>query len=257
MKAKYGLIGKQLHYSLSPQIHHASFKINHIRAEYALYEVDESKSMQIVQALKTLGIDGVNVTMPYKQIVIPQLNEISEEAKKIGAVNTIKIKNGKAYGYNTDYHGILDMLDYGDIEIEGNDFYILGAGGSARSVIWCLKDRGASSVTIVTRDVSAASKALDDTDVNIINYDEFNRVESGYGVVNTTPRGLAPNVDDMAISEEKLRCFKAAIDLVYNPEETKFLKIAKRHGLKTTTGLYMLVAQATRAQEIWYDSKFD
>ncbi len=253
VKAKYGLIGKTLHYSLSPQIHHSSFKMNHIRAEYTLYEVEESKAGQIVQALKTLGINGANVTMPYKQIVMEQLNEISDEARKIGAVNTITIKDGKAYGYNTDYAGILSMLRHGDIDIAGHDFYVLGAGGSARSVVWCLKDNGADKITLVSRNVDSAKKMMHDLPVDIIDYEAFNNVGSGYGIVNTTPCGMSPNIDDMAISEEKLRCFKAAIDLVYNPEETKFLRIAKLHGLKTTTGLHMLVAQAIRAQEIWYD----
>ncbi len=256
-KLKYGLIGEKICYSLSPRIHNSVFENQCIDAEYTLYQVQPHNAYKIIESLKTLGINGANVTMPYKKAVIAQLDEISPEAKKIDSVNTICFKDGKAIGYNTDYYGIGAMLDHSEIEVTDKDFYILGAGGSCKSVIWYLKDHGAKNVTIVSRNVERAKSELDNLEIDIIDYEELNKVEKAYGIVNTTPCGMYPNIDSMAIDKEKLKCFEVAIDLIYTPEETLFLKHASDYGLKTASGLYMLVAQALKSQEIWHNCIFD
>ncbi|ONI48118.1 hypothetical protein AN643_03220, partial [Candidatus Epulonipiscioides saccharophilum] len=252
---KYGLLGEKLAHSLSPKIHDHFFGIAGIKATYVLNQVPKNRINSIVESIKALDMDGVNVTIPYKENVIPQLDKISEEAQKIGAVNTIKIVDDKAFGYNTDYFGIGQMLSYGGILVEDNDFYILGSGGSAKSVVCYLVDNQAAEIVLVTRNKEKALKqfASIHPDIIIIDYKEFEDVRESYCVINTTPVGMYPNMDDSPIDEEKIKCFGCAVDLIYNPLETKFLYLARTNGLKTVNGLYMLVAQAIKSQEIWQE----
>ncbi|OON99511.1 MAG: shikimate dehydrogenase [Epulopiscium sp. Nele67-Bin004] len=252
---KFGVIGSRLAYSLSPPIHKKTMELKNINAEYAVYQVKPEDAGDIVNSLRVLGIDGANVTMPYKQIVMEQLDYISDEAKKIGSINTIHIVDGKASGYNTDYYGIECMLKMGGIEVDGNDFYILGGGGSAKAVIAYLTDNKASNIVVVSRNKDKAK--ADNPSVETMTYDEFYGVKKGYCVVNTTPVGMSPNVDESPIEVEKLSCFEAAVDLIYTPEDTKFILAAKERGLKAISGLYMLVTQAIVAEKIWHGFEFD
>ncbi|OOB79983.1 MAG: hypothetical protein BEN19_07115 [Epulopiscium sp. Nuni2H_MBin003] len=252
---KYALIGEKLGHSMSVNVHKAIFRLQKIEGVYDLYQVPQNKSTSVLEAMKTLDFDGLNVTIPYKEIVIPQLDFVDDIAIKIGAVNTIQIKDNKTYGYNTDYYGFGAMLAYNNVEVTGQEFYVLGAGGSAKSVLAYLKDKGAASVKLVTRDKTSAKRKFEDTE--IIDYDEFDNISPSYAIINTTPLGMYPNEDAMPIKLEKIMYFKVAVDLIYNPVATQFLQIAKECGLKTINGLYMLVAQAVKAQEIWEGRKFE
>ncbi|ONI46195.1 shikimate dehydrogenase [Candidatus Epulonipiscioides gigas] len=248
---KYGLLGEKLGHSLSPEIHEHFFNLTNIKASYVLNQVPKNKVNSVVEAIKALDMDGVNVTIPYKEQVIFQLDKISDEAKKIGSVNTIKIVGNQAFGYNTDYFGIGEMLNSGKIVVAENDFYILGAGGSAKSVICYLLDHNAKNVVLVTRDKQKAMRYF--KNIEIIDYIEFEAIDKAYCIVNTTPVGMYPNCENSPIGENKIKCFSAAVDLIYNPLETEFLKYARENGLITVNGLYMLVAQAIKSQEIWQE----
>lgn len=250
-KFKCGLIGNVLSHSLSPRIHNDFFNIFNIDGSYSLFQVPESKSRGIVQSLKTLGIDAANVTIPYKEVVMPQLDEISPDAIRIGSVNTIKLVNGKSYGYNTDYYGIGAMFEKGEVDIKGNDFYVLGSGGSAKSVIRYLKDKEANNITVVTRNIPAATTFLGDIVNDIIDYNQMKNISNSYCVINTTPVGMYPNIDNTPIDSTIIKKFEVAVDLVYRPVNTQFLLEAKNQGLRTVSGLYMLVAQAVKSEEIW------
>lgn len=253
----FGLVGEKLGHSYSPYIHRKFFESNGIEGVYNLFSVDKSNKENIVNSLKTLSISGCNVTIPYKEEVINQLDFISEEAKSIGAVNTIFIKNNKSYGYNTDYYGFGKMLDRKAIEVEGKEFYILGSGGASRSVIKYLIDNKASKVVSVSRDKTKATKKLGAFNIEFISYDDLKNTTSSYAIVNTTPCGMSPDIDSIAVDEEILSQFKVAVDIVYNPIETRFLKAAKSKGLKTVDGLFMLVGQAIKSEEIWNNIKVD
>lgn len=253
----YGLLGEKLGHSLSPEIHEPIFKELKIDGKYNLFSIEKERFSKAIESLKTLGVKGVNVTIPYKEEVIEQLDFISEEAKKIGAVNTIHIENGLAKGYNTDYYGFYKMLIRDSVEIKNNDFYILGAGGASRAVVHCLLDNGASSVVLVSRDKEKARLKFKDVNIKVINYDELSSVDNKYAIVNTTPCGMYPNIDNSAVNKETLNNFKVACDIVYNPEETKFLKLARELGLKTVGGLFMLVGQGVKAEEIWNNKSID
>ena len=251
-----GLIGEKLGHSYSPDIHRKFLKDNNIDGVYNLFSVDNSDKENIVKSLKTLSISGCNVTIPYKEEVIKQLDVISEEARAIGAVNTIHIENKKAYGYNTDYYGFGKMLKRNNIEIAGREFYILGSGGASRSIIKYLLDNNAGKVVSVSRNKDNAKKKLGTFHIDFIDYDELEHISS-YAIVNTTPCGMSPNIDSIAVDENILSNFEVAADIVYNPLETAFLKSAKSRGLQVVDGLFMLVGQAVKAEEIWNDITVD
>ncbi|EGT3617283.1 shikimate dehydrogenase [Clostridium perfringens] len=247
----FGLIGEKLGHSLSPDIHNKIFEDNNIDGLYNLFSVKEEYKDTIVKSIKTLGITGCNVTIPYKEVVMKQLDFVSKEAETIGSVNTILIREGKSYGYNTDYYGFGKMLERAEVNIEGNSFFVLGAGGAARSILKYLEDNKASKIVLVSRDKDKAIKKFKGFKLQVINYEELEEIKGEFALVNTTPCGMYPNIDSVSVSEEIIKNFKVAVDIVYNPLETKFLKLAKKHELKTVDGLFMLVGQGVKAEEIW------
>jgi len=229
---KYALLGEKLSHSLSPEIHEEIFKALGINASYTLVEVSPEGIKEEISKY-----DGLNVTIPYKTEVIKDLKSLSDEAKKIGAVNTIH----RNKGYNTDYYGFGKMLEIKGIPVKDQVVYILGTGGASKAVFQYLKDHQVKEIIFVSR--SKKGK-------NMINYDDLIE-KSGDLIINTTPVGMYPKIDESPVIKEVIKKFKYAVDLIYNPFETKFLRLAKAEGLITTNGLYMLVGQAVKAEEIW------
>lgn len=252
----YGLIGEKLGHSLSPVIHQYIFENYNIKGYYSLYEVEKSNAENIIEGMKIMGIEGVNITIPYKETLLPKIDFLSEEVRKIGAVNVLKVKDGKSYGYNSDYYGFIRLLERGEIEIKGKSCVVLGTGGAAKSVITALHDLGAESIKVVSRTLS--SKLTDLLEkfpyINIAIYENF---LEGDVIINTTPVGMYPNVGISPVDEEVIKRFTAAVDIVYNPLRTEFLNLAEKNGLQCADGLYMLIEQAVKAQEIWQEREFD
>ncbi len=248
---KQGLLGKKLSHSYSAIIHKHFYEITGIKGNYELYEVPTvSEIKPFLKMCKKEGIHNINVTIPYKKDIFKYIDEISSQAMNIGAINTVTYKNNKFYGDNSDYFGFLKALENQKININETNWIILGSGGSHESVKVALKDKGANKIKVVSRTKRNNS---------YISYEELENIttNSFYGLVNTTPVGMYPNIDDCVVSESIIKKFKCVIDLIYNPVETIFLKIAKQNDLKTANGLYMLVAQAIKSQEIWLDRSFD
>ncbi len=246
-----GLLGKKLSHSYSAIIHNIFYEITGIKGNYKLYEVSSKEEISnFLQMCKNNDIHNLNVTIPYKKEVFQYLDVISEQAKKIGAINTITYKDNKFYGDNSDYFGFLKTLENQKIQIKDKDWIILGSGGSHESVKVALKDKGANVIKVVSRNKRNKS---------FISYEELEIIspKSYYGLVNTTPVGMYPNVNKCVVSELIIKKFSCAIDLIYNPLETVFLSIANKNGLQTANGLYMLVAQAIKSQEIWLGRSFD
>jgi shikimate dehydrogenase len=231
---KFGLLGEKLIHSKSPQIHKEILKYINREGTYKLIETSKEKMSQYINKY-----DGLNVTIPYKIEVIKYLNDITDVAKNIGAVNTIY----KGVGYNTDYYGFKKMLNIKNIDVENKMIYILGTGGASKAVHQYLKDNNSKSVIFVSR--SKQNK-------NTITYSELNDV-NGDIIINTTPVGMYPNIEKSPVNNKILKNFNIAIDLIYNPLETKFLFHAKELGLYTVNGLYMLIGQAIKAEEIWQE----
>lgn len=250
----YGLLGEKLTHSLSPDIHEIIFRSLNIKATYSLFQVEKQNVSKMIDSLKVLGISGVNVTIPYKEEVIKYLDYISDEAQNIQAVNTIVIKDGKSYGYNTDYYGFGNMLKREDVSVQGKIVVVLGAGGASKAIIQYLKDNSAEKIYLVSRNKEKAANNY--TEVIPLDYDELKYIK-GDIIVNTTPLGMYPNIDATPVNEEILRKFDVAVDIIYNPLKTKFITIGETLGLKTINGLYMLVNQAIKSEEIWQDKSID
>jgi len=251
----YGLLGERLSHSISPQIHSAIMERSGIKGSYHLFEVERPLLGDAVRGLKALGAAGANVTIPYKSSVIEHLDKVSAEAQRIGAVNTIDFKDGLCSGYNTDYFGFEMMLRRADIDIKGRSFLMLGTGGAAKAVAACLEDFEASRILAASTNVEKAKEVLGG--VEIISYDAIKELGDVDVIVNCTPLGMHPNTESSPLDEELLPKFDAAVDLIYNPRKTLFLAQASRRGLKAADGLYMLVGQAVKAQEIWNDMKLE
>jgi shikimate dehydrogenase len=246
-----GLIGERLGHSLSPQIHKKVFEKLNLNASFSLYEIKPENIGMAVQALKVLGIKGVNVTIPYKEILMEQLDVISEEAKGIVAINTIKIEQDKTIGYNTDYFGFGELLIRNEVQVEGRTFAVLGTGGASKAVVQYIKDKKAGKIYIVSRDKEAALTKY--PEYSCLSYSELEQLEDIEVIINTTPVGMYPKVGFSPIGDTVIQKCNTVVDIVYNPLETELLKRAKSLGKKTVDGLYMLIAQGIKAEEIWLE----
>jgi shikimate dehydrogenase len=191
---------------------------------------------------------SINVTIPYKQEVIPYLDELDDNARAIGAVNTIVNKNGRLYGHNTDFSGFLYMLQKHHIEVSGKKCVVLGDGGASKAVVAVLRKLGAREIVIV--DIIKTDSA--------ITYEEcFAKHTDAEFIANTSPVGMFPKCDASPVDLTKFPNCKAVADVIYNPLETKLVAQAKELGMTGVNGLEMLVAQALYAVEFFLDTKLD
>ena len=230
----YGLLGEHLPHSFSPQIHLALG--NH---DYNLFEVAPEN---LEAFMKEHNFKGINVTIPYKKAVIPYLDVVSPEAQKIGAVNTITVRDGKLYGDNTDYFGFVYMLEKSGISVKGKKTVVLGGGGASATVQAVLHDFGAKEVIVVDLNTENNYKNL------YLHYD-------GEIIVNTTPVGMYPNNLKSLVNLDDFKNLSGVLDVVYNPLKTKLILDAEERNIPCSAGLSMLVAQAKKAHEIFFDTK--
>ncbi len=254
MEKLYGLIGEKLSHTYSPFIHKKILHEINIEGHYGVFQVERNNIQHVVSGLKALGYNGVNVTIPYKTEIIDYLDSLSCEAERIGAVNVVKFdRNGKSTGFNTDYYGFGMMLDNFNVSVKHENVLVLGTGGASKAVIQYLIDNGTGEITIASRNIESAKIKYGDH--KIVTYDSLSEITDCSLIINTTPVGMHPNTDSTPVSRKHLKNFLCAIDLIYNPAKTLFLKEAEEEGLKTINGLYMLVSQAIKSHEIWNDIK--
>lgn len=239
----FGLIGKSLSHSFSRSYFEKKFIENELKDHF--YKNFELETIdQFVDVLKTQNLKGLNVTNPYKESIIPFLNELSTEAKEIGAVNCINIVNGKIIGYNTDAYGFGQSIKP-FLDTTHDRALILGTGGASKAVAYALKKIGVQ-VFFAT---SSTKKNTNTFFYNEINEGMMNAFKL---IINTTPLGLFPNINEAPTLPYHLFTDKhLAYDLIYNPEQTLFLKQAKEKGAVTINGLSMLHLQAQKSWEIW------
>lgn len=250
----FGLVGEKLGHSISPEIHEKIFKELNISAGYKLFEIEKDKISELKDALKLLKIKGVNVTIPYKQEVMNQMDFISREAKEIGAINTILLKEGKLYGYNSDYFGFKIMLEINNIDVKEKTCVLLGTGGAAKAIIAYLKDAGVKKLYVVTRDKN--KKLYNDSFDTLIDYKELNNI-NGDIIINSTPVGMYPHISESPVDKCVIEKYDVLVDIIYNPKLTKFLEFGKELNKKICGGLYMLVGQAVKSEELWNDTVID
>lgn len=234
---QYGCIGRKLTHSFSKEIH---AKL----ADYA-YELIELDEEEIAPFFEKKEFAAINVTIPYKQTVIPYLDSISAVAERIGAVNTIVNKHGRLCGYNTDYHGMKALIGRVGIDLMNKKVLILGTGGTSKTARVVAEDLGASQILVVSRRKS-------DT---YITYDEAVSIHADADVIiNTTPSGMYPDCESRPIDISAFSRLTGVIDVVYNPLRTNLVLDAKQRGIKAEGGLYMLVMQAVVAAERFLDT---
>lgn len=251
----YGLLGEKLGHSVSPEIHHKVFSILNIEGAYKKFEVSKEDLKKVTDSIKTLKIKGVNVTIPYKRDIMPYLDFISDEAKKIDAVNTILLKDDKLYGYNTDYHGFGTILNRNNVETKNKIAMVLGTGGASKAVVTYLLDNNVSKLYLVSRN-KVNEFSNNDPRVEYYTYDEINEIK-GDIIINTTPVGMYPDVNSSPVSENIIDNFNVLIDIIYNPRKTKFLEIGQKLNKKICGGLEMLVGQAIKSEEFWQDTNIN
>ena len=235
---EYGLIGEKLGHSFSKAIHE-------MIADYT-YELKEIKKEDFDKFMIDRDFKCINVTIPYKKDVIPYLDFISEEAKKIGAVNTIINKDGKLYGYNTDYYGLKLLIQKQNIELTDKNVLVLGTGGTSLTAKAVLSDLNAKKILQASRQNSS----------EYISYDEIYNYDINY-IVNTTPIGMYPNNSARLIDVSKFKNLRGLVDVVYNPLSTNLVLDAKELNIKANGGLYMLIAQAVYAIKLFKNKEID
>jgi shikimate dehydrogenase len=256
-----GLIGYPLEHSLSPKIHTAALRECGLDGDYSLFPIhpdDEDGLKDLLARLRSGEITGINATIPHKQNVIRFLDELAPTAKAIGAVNAIYCRNHKLIGDNTDAPGFLADLKrlIGNRKLEtGKSAVVLGAGGSARAVIYALLQDG-WNVTVSARRIEQAQQLADSfapRELYVMNHETFGPESLTFDlVVNATPVGMTPNINQSPWPDGLPFPNRAMVyDLVYNPRETKLVRDACAAGLSATTGLGMLIEQAALSFEIW------
>ncbi|MDI6891849.1 MAG: shikimate dehydrogenase [Actinomycetota bacterium] len=256
-----GIIGYPLEYTLSPIMHNAAFQHMGLNWCYLPLVVEEADIYRALDGLKALNFMGINVTMPYKEEVIPFMDEMTSYAQIVGAVNTIHIQGGRLVGYNTDGRGFITSLQQdAKFDPKGKGVLIVGAGGAARAVAVSLTLAGSSRIIVVNRTLERAQslcqllqgnfpscevKAMDmEGDLS----GAFSQVEL---VVNATPIGMDLEKKEVPISTDFLGNRHLVCDLIYKPVETNFLKLAGKRGARTLGGLGMLLHQGAASFEIW------
>lgn len=246
---KFGLVGEKLSHSLSPQIHDEIMKQRGINGTYEILEFSKDTFAEDFNQLKNAGYRGVNITIPYKETVIPLLDDISQQAKYIGAVNTVLFQCGRAKGYNTDYNGFISLLDHNNVMVKGKSAVVLGSGGVAKAVVKGLLDLGIYDLTIVSRGKQNFHGNY------TVSYDFFKEASSKSDLlINCTPVGMYPNADSSPIPKEYIHA-DTVIDTIYNPAKTLLLKYAEELGCKAINGDLMLKQQAVKAQDIWAENE--
>ena len=237
---KYGCIGEHLTHSFSKEIH------SHI-ADYD-YEIRELRPDEVDGFMKAKDFLAINVTIPYKETVIPYLSYIDDSAKLIGAVNTVVNKNGKLFGYNTDFYGMNSLLTRTGISLEGRKVLILGSGGTAKTASAVATANNAKEI------IKASRKASNGT---VLYTDVYNYHTDAEIIINTTPVGMFPNNYNKPIDISKFPNLIGVIDAIYNPQKTPLILEAEAREIKASGGLYMLVMQGIKASEYFLDTKYD
>ena len=264
----YAVIGNPIKHSLSPKIHNAIFEKFHLNSRYCAFCIESSNIKQFISSMKTLGIKGVNVTVPYKEVLVEYLDKCDKSVQRCGAVNTIVNHDGVTTGYNTDGIGFIYVLEHVlNINLNKKNIVILGAGGTAKSIGFSFIDTEIASLSLLNRSkdnlhslytrLKSEAKSLDINAVQLQDNTIYDYLHNADIVINTTSLGM--DVKDPLIlkSMDWVSKHKTVIDVIYSPKETLFLKEARLRGANTLNGLAMLAAQAMFASHLFTQEKID
>ncbi|MCA0986120.1 shikimate dehydrogenase [Guptibacillus algicola] len=260
----FGLVGHPLGHSMSPLMHNTEFRELGLPHHYQPFELKEDELEEGIKAMRLLGVEGFNVTIPHKVSIIPMLDEVEQEAMEIGAVNTVYRKENLLIGANTDGQGYLQSLLKltGEDSLVNKNVLVIGAGGAARAVAVSISRSGVSSMTIANRTVEKAEKLSDVcrpyAEVDAISLELANLSLEAYDIIiNTTSIGMSPDINNVPIPVQDVKEGVVMSDLIYNPLETLWLTEGREKGAITANGLSMFVEQGALAFEKWLGIKPD
>lgn len=242
----YGILGRPVAHSLSPAMHNAAFAHLRLNAVYVPFEVQDLR--QAVAGLRGLNLGGVSVTIPFKEEIIPLLDEVTGPAARMGAVNTVVNQGGRLVGHNTDWLGAVAALKE-KTEIQGRQVLILGAGGAARAIAYGVLEAG-GRVSVTDIDMSKAATLAREFGVECLEPGQMDTCKAEI-LINATPVGMAPHSDDIPLAPELLSRFRLVMDIVYRPLRTRLLKEAHARGLEVVDGLRMLLHQGAAQFSLW------
>jgi 3-dehydroquinate dehydratase/shikimate dehydrogenase len=242
----YGVVGDPIAHSFSPAIMNAAFRRENVNAVYLGLHAKTLKDL--LTCVKEIPIHGLSVTMPYKEAIVPHLDNTDSHTTKVGACNTVvRAQDGKLYGFNTDTAGIVRPLERRLNTLEGARILVLGAGGAARAAVFGLKERG-SEVYILNRSLAAAKKLAHQARARIVKRPDLKKLAFDV-IINATPVGMG-NTRETPLQDKEINA-RYVFDMVYDPAETRLLKLAKERGAQVIPGIEMFVHQAARQFEIW------
>jgi len=242
----FAVFGNPVGHSLSPVMHNTAFAETGFNAVYLAFKVIDIDAA--VTAVRAMGIRGVSVTLPHKIAVINTLDEIDDQARRIGAVNTVVNRAGRLCGYNSDGQGAVRAL-LEKTTVQGADVAIIGAGGAARAIGFCLLDHG-GRVTVINRSIQKGEALAKDLGAGFKPLAGLKKIHADI-LINTTPVGMRPQTEDLPLSPELLGKDMLVMDIVYNPVQTALLKHARRKGCRTIDGVAMLVYQGAIQFTLW------
>lgn len=262
------VIGYPISHSLSPFMHNKAISIIDANALYLMFDIHPANLEKSIKSFLTLGFTGLNVTIPHKEAILSYLTNVSEEAAIIGAVNTVHIQDGKLFGYNTDIYGVIKSLEPYKDDIKDQEVTIVGAGGAARCVIYTIiRHFHPKKINLINRN-DAKADFLKDYFTKKMNYQNIDTFQlappdiidvlaNSKLIVNTTPIGMYPNVDDSFTAiDDSFNSNQIVFDVIYTPFETKLMKLASSKGATTIGGLDMFIEQAAKSFEIWLNKEF-
>jgi len=259
---QFAVIGNPITHSLSPQLHSWVFKHLRIVADYEAINCTKEQLPKVIAKLRTGELNGINITLPLKQDVLPFLDVVDDDVKNIGAVNCIEFNNNKIIGHNTDWKGFSKAIQSNNIKICGRNAIVVGAGGVAKSVVYALSKSNIKKIFIINRTAEHAYKLIEEfkqiftnIDIEFVQWYKISKnVLSQSIIINCTSIGMSPKVDENPVPKKYLFPSQTIIDTIYSPCQTKFCQIGESLGADTMSGLPMLIYQALASQEIWFNN---
>lgn len=249
---KFLVIGNPIKHSMSPKLHNYWIKKNNIQAEYEKKKLNEKDLRNLIKKIRKNKINGANITVPFKRAIIPLLDKLTSEAEKTQSVNTVYLKNNKIIGHNTDIIGFKNSIEKSKFNLKNKKIFIIGAGGVVPSIIFALKKMKVSKIILSNRTKDKAENLKNlFNDLQILDWGKVIKFDM---IINATSVGLKEN-DMINLNLSDFGKNKFFYDVIYNPQETNFLKTGKKLGSKIENGKMMFVYQASAAFKIWHGTE--
>ena len=248
----FAVIGDPVKHSLSPEMHQWIFNGLGMDAKYEKIKVDKNELPNIIRGIKNGDYDGINITIPHKESVIPLLDEINSRAKSIGSINCVMRSGLKIIGNNTDWYGFSMALKLNHINPVGMEVIVLGAGGSAKSILYSLKLMGVKKILLLNRSIENA-RVLKDDCIMVYSLDDAKKIiKNDSIIINATSVGM--NSNQSPLEHNLIQKNQVLIDIIYTPLETNFLKCGQKMGAMTINGLDMFIYQGLASLDLWFGS---